>query len=128
MGCFYHSAGRRKLNRKVSHCRSMFRNMVVSLVFYEFIKTTLPKAKELRCIVEPLITIAKIDSVSNRRRVFSYIRNNKIVNKIFIDLAPRFFDKPGGYLCIVKCGFRVGDKAPVAFVKFVESVNKFVVK
>ncbi|MCR3755018.1 MAG: 50S ribosomal subunit protein L17 [Candidatus Westeberhardia cardiocondylae] len=120
MSFFYHRSGRRKLNRSISHCRSMFRNMVISLLFYESIKTTLPKAKELRCIVEPLITMAKSDSIANRRRIFSYVRNNSIVKKLFNDLSQRFINRSGGYVRIIKCGFRVGDKSSIAYIMLVD--------
>ncbi|CEN32065.1 50S ribosomal protein L17 [Candidatus Westeberhardia cardiocondylae] len=120
MGIVYHGARCRRLNRSINHRCSMFRNMAVSLLFYEKIKTTLPKAKELRRVVEPLITLSKIDSIANRRRVFSYVRNDKIVRKLFNEFRVRFMDRPGGYICIFKYGFRFGDKAPIALVKLVE--------
>lgn len=98
----------------------MFRNMAASLVKTEVIRTTLPKAKELRRVVEPLITRAKIDTVANRRVVFSRLRDRTGVGKLFTDLGPRFRMRPGGYIRIVKCGYRAGDKAPMAYVEFVD--------
>ncbi|WP_343128116.1 50S ribosomal protein L17 [Buchnera aphidicola (Takecallis taiwana)] len=110
----------RSFNRTSSHYKAMFANMVCSLCKYEIIKTTLPKAKELRTIIEPLITIAKIDSVSNRRLVFSRIRDNSSVLKLFNELGPFFIKRPGGYTQILKYGFRSGDKAKIAYMKFVD--------
>lgn len=98
----------------------MFRNMSASLVRYELIKTTLPKAKELRRIIEPLITRAKVDTVANRRIAFARLRDQGTVAKLFSELGPRFRDRPGGYLRIVKCGYRAGDRAPMAYVELVE--------
>jgi large subunit ribosomal protein L17 len=98
----------------------MFRNMAVSLFRHELIKTTLPKAKELRRVAEPLITIAKSDSVSNRRLAFSRMRDRDMVTKLFNELGPRYQDRPGGYLRILKCGYRSGDKAPMAYVELVD--------
>ena len=97
----------------------MFRNMTASLVEHELIKTTLPKAKELRRFAEPFITLAKEDSVANRRLAFDRLRNKETVGKLFTDLGPRYQDRPGGYLRILKCGFRTGDKAPMAYVELV---------
>jgi large subunit ribosomal protein L17 len=97
----------------------MFRNMTASLVEHELIKTTLPKAKELRSFAEPFITLAKEDSVSNRRLAFDRLRNSATVGKLFTDLGPRYQERPGGYLRILKCGYRTGDKAPMAFVELV---------
>lgn len=114
-----HRESGRKLNRNSSHRRSMFRNMAVSLLHHEMIKTTLPKAKELRRVAEPLITIAKNDSVSKRRLAFSRLRDRDAVTKLFNELGPRYKDRPGGYLRILKCGFRSGDKAPMAIVELV---------
>jgi large subunit ribosomal protein L17 len=107
----------RQLNRNSSHRKAMFRNMAVSLMQHEIIKTTLPKAKELRRVAEPLITMAKIDSVAKRRLAFSRLRDRSVVTKLFNELGPRFKERPGGYLRILKCGFRSGDKAPMAIVE-----------
>lgn len=115
----HRNAGRR-LNRNSSHRQAMFRNMAVSLVEHEYIKTTLPKAKELRRVAEPLITLAKTDSVANRRLAFARLRSDFAVGKLFTDLGPRFQTRPGGYLRILKCGFRDGDKAPMALVMLVD--------
>jgi large subunit ribosomal protein L17 len=98
----------------------MFRNMINSLLEHEIIKTTLPKAKELRRFAEPMITLAKVDSVANRRLAFNRLRNKEAVGKLFTSVAPRFVDRPGGYLRVLKCGFRVGDAAPMALVELVE--------
>jgi large subunit ribosomal protein L17 len=98
----------------------MFSNMAISLFDHEVIRTTLPKAKELRRVAEPLITLAKKDSVANRRVAFSRIRDNAIVGKLFTDLGPRYIERPGGYMRILKCGFRTGDKAPMAYVELVD--------
>ncbi len=115
-----HRESGRKLNRNSSHRKAMFRNMAVSLMHYELIKTTVPKAKELRRVAEPLITLAKIDSVARRRLAFSRLRDRKAVTKLFNDLGPRYKERPGGYLRILKCGFRTGDKAPMAIVELVD--------
>ncbi len=115
-----HRNSGRQLNRNSSHRKAMFRNMAVSLFDHEVIKTTLPKAKELRRVAEPLITLAKQDSVSNRRVAFSRIRDKAAVGKLFADLGPRYKERPGGYLRILKCGFRTGDKAPMAYVELVD--------
>lgn len=115
-----HRLSGRKLNRNSSHRQAMFRNMAVSLFEHEEIRTTLPKAKELRRVVEPLITLAKTSSVANRRVAFSRLRNRKIIGKLFDDLGIRFKDRPGGYLRILKCGYRPGDKAMMAIVQLVE--------
>lgn len=109
----------RKLNRTSSHRRAMFRNMAASLVEHELIRTTLPKAKELRRVAEPLITLAKNDSVANRRLAFARLRDKAAVGKLFAELGPRYQGRPGGYLRILKCGFRTGDKAPMAYVELV---------
>ncbi len=114
-----HRQSGRKLNRNSSHRKAMFRNMAVSLMEHEMIKTTLPKAKELRRVAEPLITIAKNDSVAKRRLAFSRLRDRDAVTKLFNELGPRYKDRPGGYLRILKCGFRPGDKAPMAIVELV---------
>ncbi len=115
-----HRNSGRQLNRNSSHRKAMFRNMAASLFDYEVIKTTLPKAKELRRVAEPLITRAKLDSVANRRIAFSRIRDKEAVTKLFADLGPRYKERPGGYLRILKCGFRTGDKAPMAYVELVD--------
>ena len=115
-----HRKAGRHLNRSRSHYDAMFRNMSTSLVMHEFIRTTLPKAKELRRVVEPLITRAKVDSVANRRLVFARVRNRECVSKLFGDLGPRYRVRPGGYVRIVKCGYRQGDKAQMAYVELVD--------
>jgi len=115
-----HRQSGRKLNRNSSSRKAMFRNMTTSLMRHELIKTTLPKAKELRRVAEPLITLAKKDSVSNRRLAFSRIRDREIVTKLFNELGPRYEARPGGYLRILKCGFRSGDNAPMAYVELVD--------
>lgn len=115
-----HRESGRKLNRNSSHRKAMFRNMAVSLIDHEMIKTTLPKAKELRRIAEPLITMAKIDNVAKRRLAFSRLRDRNIVTKLFNELGPRYKERPGGYLRILKCGFRAGDKAAMAIVELVD--------
>jgi len=112
----------RHLNRTASHRDAMFRNMAVSLFKYEQIKTTLAKAKELRMVAEPLITLAKTDNVANRRLAFSRLRDKAIVGKLFTELAPHFKDRPGGYLRILKYGFRSGDQAPMAIVELVDRI------
>ena len=114
-----HRYSGRKLNKTGTHKRAMFRNMTASLVEHELIKTTLPKAKELRSFAEPLITLAKEDSVANRRLAFDRLRNKATVGKLFSDLGPRYQERPGGYLRILKCGYRTGDKAPMAYVELV---------
>ncbi len=115
----HHKSGR-KLNRNSSHRKAMFSNMANSLFDHEIIKTTLPKAKELRRVAEPLITLAKEDSVSNRRSAFSKLRDKEMVGKLFNELAPRYKDRPGGYTRILKCGFRSGDAAPMAYIELVD--------
>ena len=115
-----HRESGRKLNRNSSHRKAMFRNMAASLIEHEIIKTTLPKAKELRRVAEPLITMAKIDSVAKRRIAFSRIRDRNVVTKLYNELGPRYKKRPGGYLRILKCGFRSGDKAPMAIVELVD--------
>ncbi|WP_041654547.1 50S ribosomal protein L17 [Marinobacter nauticus] len=114
-----HRKSGRKFNRTSAHRKAMFRNMTASLVEHELIKTTLPKAKELRRVAEPLITLAKNDSVANRRLAFSRLRSDAAVAKLFDELGPRYSERPGGYLRILKCGFRAGDNAPMAFVELV---------
>ena len=115
-----HRSGLRKLNRTSSHRLAMFRNMSVSLIQHEVIKTTVPKAKELRRVVEPLITLAKNPTVGNRRLAFARLRDADAVKKLFDDVAPRFSARAGGYTRILKCGFRVGDNAPMAFIELVD--------
>ena len=115
-----HGNGHRKLNRTSSHRKAMFQNMMNSLIEHEAIKTTLPKAKELRSIIEPMITLAKVDSVANRRLAFARLRDDASVTKLFTELGPRFKARPGGYTRILKMGFRQGDNAPMAYVELVE--------
>ena len=115
-----HQKSGRKLNRTSSHREAMFRNMASSLVKHELIRTTLPKAKELRRVAEPLITLAKTDGVANRRLAFSRLRDKEAVGKLFVELGPRYKERPGGYLRILKCGFRDGDNAPMAYVELVD--------
>lgn len=115
-----HRKSGRKLNRNSSHRKAMFKNMSVSLVEHEVIKTTLPKAKELRRVIEPLITLAKVDSVANRRLAFARTGSKEAVGKLFTDLGKRFADRPGGYVRILKCGLRTGDSAPMAYVELVD--------
>jgi len=121
-----HRQSGRKLNRNSSHRKAMFYNMTVSLIEHEQIRTTLPKAKELRRYVEPLITLAKSDTVSKRRQAFSKLRDKNAVTKLFAELGPRYNSRPGGYLRILKCGFRSGDSAPMAFVELV--VNEDIIE
>jgi large subunit ribosomal protein L17 len=115
-----HMNSGRRLNRNSSHRKAMFRNMTTSLFRHEVIRTTLAKAKELRRTAEPLITLAKLDSVAKRRLAFSRLRDREIVGKLFNELAPRYESRPGGYLRILKCGFRPGDSAPMAIVELVD--------
>jgi large subunit ribosomal protein L17 len=115
-----HRNSGRQLNRNSSHRKAMFTNMAASMFDHEVIRTTLPKAKELRRVAEPLITLAKEDSVANRRLAFSRLRDKAAVGKLFADLGPRYKERPGGYLRILKCGFRTGDKAPMAYVELVD--------
>lgn len=115
-----HRKSGRQLNRNSSHRQAMFRNMASSLIGHEIIKTTLPKAKELRRVVEPLITLAKVDSVTNRRLAFARTRNTETVAKLFNELGPRFAQRAGGYTRILKCGFRAGDNAPMAYIELVD--------
>ena len=114
-----HRKSGRQLNRNSSHRQAMFRNMATSLIECEVIKTTLPKAKELRKVAEPLITLAKEDSVANRRLAFARTRSKTAVGKLFTELGPRYQERPGGYTRILKCGFRTGDAAPMAFIELV---------
>lgn len=118
-----HRNSGRKLNVNSSHRRAMFKNMTASLMRHEIIKTTLPKAKELRRVVEPLITLAKKDDVAKRRLAFSRIRDREVVTKLFNELGPRYKERPGGYIRILKCGFRSGDNAPMAIVELVDRPN-----
>lgn len=115
-----HRKSGRHLNRTSSHRQAMFRNMAVSLIEHEVIKTTLPKAKELRRVAEPLITLAKKDSVANRRLAFSRMRDKAAVGKLFSEIGPRYRERPGGYTRILKCGYRAGDAAPMAFIELVD--------
>ena len=115
-----HRKSGRKLGRNSSHRKAMFRNMAASLLRHETIKTTLPKAKELRRVVEPLITLAKEDGVANRRLAFNRLRDKEVVGKLFADLGPRFKERPGGYVRILKMGPRPGDAAPMAIVQLVD--------
>jgi large subunit ribosomal protein L17 len=115
-----HMKSGRKLNRTSSHREAMFKNMASSLIKHELIRTTLPKAKELRRIAEPLITLAKVDGVANRRLAFARLRDKQAVGKLFVELGPRYRERPGGYLRILKCGFRPGDNAPMAYVELVD--------
>jgi large subunit ribosomal protein L17 len=114
-----HQYSGRKLNRTSSHREAMFKNMASSLFKHELIRTTLPKAKELRRVAEPLITLGKVDGVANRRLAFSRLRDKEAVGKLFVELGPRYKERPGGYLRILKCGFRAGDNAPMAYVELV---------
>jgi large subunit ribosomal protein L17 len=115
-----HGNGLRKLNRTSSHRLAMLRNMSNSLIEHEVIKTTLPKAKELRMVVEPLITLGKKDNLANRRLAFNRLRDREMVSKLFTELGPRYATRPGGYLRILKFGFRHGDNAPMALVELVD--------
>lgn len=115
-----HRKSGRQLGRNSSHRQAMFKNMSASLLRHEVIKTTLPKAKELRRVAEPLITLAKEDSVAKRRIAFSRLRDKEVVGKLFDELGPRYKERPGGYVRILKCGFRAGDKAPMAIVELVD--------
>lgn len=115
-----HRNAGRHLSRTTSHREAMFRNMAASLFRHELIKTTLPKAKELRRVAEPLITMAKSDSVHLRRLAFARLRDKEVVGKLFAELGPRYQQRPGGYLRILKCGFRAGDAAPMAYVELVD--------
>lgn len=115
-----HRKSGRQLNRNSSHRKAMFRNMTCSLLSHELIKTTLPKAKELRRVAEPIITLGKSDSVAKRRLAFSRLRDAHAVGKLFTEIGPRFADRPGGYVRILKCGYRAGDKAPMAYVELLD--------
>jgi large subunit ribosomal protein L17 len=115
-----HRKAGRKLNRTSSHRKAMMRNMAASLFTHELIRTTLPKAKELREVAEPLITLSKEDSVARRRLAFARLRDREVVTKLFNELGPRYQGRPGGYLRILKCGFRAGDNAPMAYIELVD--------
>jgi large subunit ribosomal protein L17 len=115
-----HRKAGRALGRKSSHRKAMYRNMAASLIQHETIRTTVPKAKELRRVIEPLITLAKVDGVANRRLAFSRLRDKASVGKLFNELGPRFQDRPGGYLSILKMGRRPGDQAPMALVRLMD--------
>jgi large subunit ribosomal protein L17 len=115
-----HRSGLRKLNRTSSHRLAMLRNMTVSLLKHEAIKTTLPKAKELRRVAERMITIGKTPTLANKRLAFDRLRDRDTVVKLFAEIGPRYATRPGGYLRILKCGFRVGDNAPMAYVELVD--------
>ena len=117
-----HRKSGRHLNRTSAHRKAMFSNMAASLIEHEIIKTTVPKAKELRRVAEPLITLAKEDTVANRRLAFSRLRSKAAVGKLFAELGPRFHDRPGGYTRILKAGHRIGDAAPVAYIELVGRV------
>ena len=121
-----HKYSGRKFNRTSSHRAAMFKNMMASLIEHEEIKTTVPKAKELRGFVERLITISKVDTVAKRRIVFSRIRSKEAVAKLFNELGPRFKKRPGGYLRVLKCGYRAGDKAPMAIVQLVDKKEEVI--
>jgi len=116
----HHRKSGKKLSRHTAHRKSMFRNMSASLLKHELIKTTLIKAKELRRVVEPLITLAKTDSVANRRLAFDRLRDDAAVARLFTNVAPRHVKRPGGYLRVLKCGFRTGDNAPMAYIEIVD--------
>ena len=115
-----HQKAGRKFSRTSAHRDAMFSNMAASLIKHELIKTTLPMAKELRRVAEPLITMSKTDGVANRRLAFSRLRDKQAVGKLFVELGPRYRERPGGYLRILKCGFRDGDNAPMAYVELVD--------
>lgn len=115
-----HRKSGRQLNRNSTHRKAMFRNMTCSLLRHELIKTTLPKAKELRRVAEPILTMGKIDSVAKRRLAFDRLRDDEVVGKLFNELGPRYKERAGGYLRILKCGYRVGDKAVMAYVELVD--------
>ena len=115
-----HQKAGRKFSRTSSHRQAMFSNMAASLIKHELIRTTLPKAKELRRVAEPLITMAKIDGVANRRLAFARLRDKEAVGTLFTVLGPRYTARPGGYLRILKCGYRAGDNAPMAYVELVD--------
>ena len=118
-----HRNAGRALSRTSSHRKALFKNLSCALIEHEMIKTTLPKAKELRKFLEPLITVSKSDSVSSRRYIFDRLRSKSAVGKLFTVLGPRYTERPGGYLRIIKCGFRAGDNAPMAIIEMVERAN-----
>jgi large subunit ribosomal protein L17 len=115
-----HQKSGRKFSRTSAHRQAMFENMAASLIKHELIRTTLPRAKELRRVAEPLITLGKVDGVANRRLAFARLRDKQAVGKLFVELGPRYQARPGGYLRILKCGFRAGDNAPMAYVELVD--------
>jgi len=115
-----HRKSGRKFNINSSHRKAMFKNMATSLLRHELIRTTLPKAKELRRVVEPMITRGKVDTVANRRVIFAETRDDEVTAKLFTEIGPRYSERPGGYIRILKCGFRVGDKAPMAYVELID--------
>lgn len=115
-----HRNAGRKFSRTSSHRKAMFSNMCVSLIEHELIKTTLPKAKELRRYIEPLITVGKTDSVASRRHAFDSLRSKSAVGKLFTNLGPRFVERPGGYVRVIKCGYRAGDNAPMAIIELLD--------
>jgi len=119
-----HKVKGRQLSRNSSHRKALFRNLAIALIEHEFIKTTLPKAKELRPFVEKIITLAKVDNLANRRRAISILGNQKIINKLFGEIGPRFAKRNGGYSRIMKFGFRTGDKAPMAIIELLDRVEK----
>jgi large subunit ribosomal protein L17 len=119
-----HKNSGRRLGRKSPHRRAMYRNLAASLLVHETVRTTLPKAKELRRVVEPLITLAKEDGASRRRLAFDRLRDDAAVGRLFTELGPRFKSRPGGYLRILKIGFRVGDSAPMAIVQLLDQPEK----
>ena len=119
-----HKVAGRRLGRTTSHRKAALQNMAVSLIKHELIRTTVPKAKELRRVAEPLITRSKADSVANRRIAFSRLRDRDAVQKLFVELGPRYQTRPGGYLRILRCGFRPGDNAPMAYVELVDRPAK----
>jgi large subunit ribosomal protein L17 len=119
-----HRNSGRKLNRTSAHRKAMFQNMAISLLEHEIISTTLPKAKDLRGIVEPLISLAKIDSLANRRLAFNRLRDRKTVTKLFNEIGPRFNTRPGGYTRVLKAGFRPGDTAPMAIIELVDRLDQ----
>jgi large subunit ribosomal protein L17 len=121
-----HRNSGRQLNRNSSHRQAMFRNMTNSLFRHELIRTTVPKAKELRRVAEPLITISKVDDVAQRRLAFDRLRDKEIVGKLFNELGPRYQERPGGYIRILKCGYRDGDNAPMAFVELVDRPERII--
>ena len=123
-----HRKSGRTLGRKTAHRKAMYKNMAVSLIQHETIRTTLPKAKELRRVIEPLITLAKTDGVDNRRLAFDRLRDKSSVGKLFTELGPRFKDRPGGYLRILKIGFRAGDSAPMALVQLLDQPEETAVE